>query len=738
MANPANFLLRALRPVSAILGIASGLVLNSSRAATWSEIDSALPSAGVNVRAVVIASKTPATIYATATGAEGSSYIFKTTDGAATWRPISSTVLANSVLVDPQNSSVVYALTGRGILKSTNGGDTWARAAAGLPDIFVSMLAIDPVTTSNLYAVVGNAIFKSTNGGESWNGLNTGFPPNTFSISVFVDPATPSNVYATGFAPQNGGPAAFLIAGTTDGGVSWNTVTANLPPNASLRLLAIAPTSPATLYAIGSLSVPGGPPPGQGLLKSTDRGQSWTAVDVGLPAGASIVSVVLDPNDASAIYLGVVFPFAEAGGILKSTDGGKSWRAISTGLPANTPIQSLAIDPVNSSTLYFISNGTFFKSTDGGAHWNKAVTGLSAVSVGALAVNRFDAGAVYAAVGNSLFKSVDSGSNWDKLFSFQLSIAPGAPFAPPFLSDAPAYPRSLLIDSSNPDILYAGTVRGNGCYFADNLLFKSIDGGRTWTDGVSPDRSGCVLGGLFGPSAGLKAIDPSDPNTLYVAETDDEDGGYGLLQSRDGGATWNPFGGNFPGNVQAGVWALAVDPGNPSTLYAGVDDVPIYSDDGTSQPGAGGVFKSTDGGATWKPIGLTGAAVNLLVIDPAQPGALYAATEGNYGSPRGFRGLFKSTDGGASWSEIGNGLGELRDLGANMTAIVIDPVDSNILYAGVSGGGVFKTSDGGATWSRLNQGLTNLDVRSLAIAPGGGHTLYAGTSNGLFRIVDVP
>jgi photosystem II stability/assembly factor-like uncharacterized protein len=80
----------------------------------------------------------------------------------------------------------------------------------------------------------------------------------------------------------------------------------------------------------------------------------------------------------------------------------------------------------------------------------------------------------------------------------------------------------------------------------------------------------------------------------------------------------------------------------------------------------------------------------------------------------------------------------LRDLGANMTAIVIDPVDSNILYAGVSGGGVFKTSDGGATWSRLNQGLTNLDVRSLAIAPGGGHKLYAGTSNGLFRIVDVP
>jgi photosystem II stability/assembly factor-like uncharacterized protein len=130
--------------------------------------------------------------------------------------------------------------------------------------------------------------------------------------------------------------------------------------------------------------------------------------------------------------------------------------------------------------------------------------------------------------------------------------------------------------------------------------------------------------------------------------------------------------------------------------------------------------------------------VNLLVIDSAQPSVLYAATEGNYGSPRGFRGLFKSTDGGATWSAIDNGLADLRDLGSNMTAIVIDSSSSNVLYAGFSGGGVFKSSDGGANWSRFNDGLANLDVRSLIIAPGAGHTLYAGTSGGVFRIIDAP
>ena len=112
----------------------------------------------MNVRAIVVAPGSPSTIYLSGFGADGSSRIFKTTDGAANWKPISSIVAANSIFVDPRNAAVVYALTDRGVLKSTNGGATWARAGAGLPDTFVSLLAIDPVTTSNLYAVAGFGI----------------------------------------------------------------------------------------------------------------------------------------------------------------------------------------------------------------------------------------------------------------------------------------------------------------------------------------------------------------------------------------------------------------------------------------------------------------------------------------------------------------------------------------------------------------------------------------------------
>ena len=67
---------------------------------------------------------------------------------------------------------------------------------------------------------------------------------------------------------------------------------------------------------------------------------------------------------------------------------------------------------------------------------------------------------------------------------------------------------------------------------------------------------------------------------------------------------------------------------------------------------------------------------------------------------------------------------------------MIDPIDANLLYLGVSGGGVFKSADGGATWMPFNAGLANRNVRSLAFAPGGGHVLYAGTAGGVFKIVD--
>ena len=724
MVKGGNVVGHARRLAAAILVVASGVVIDTSRAASWSPVNTGLPSAAVNVNAVAIVPAQSSTIYARTTSADGTGGIFKTTDGAGSWKAISNVVGVYSLAVDPQTPATIYVITRLGILKSTDGGESWVGAGAGLQNTYVSLLIVDPVSSSKLYAVTGNGIFKSTDGAASWNLLDTGLPPNTYITSIVIDPANPSRIYATGsFFQTNGAPTASLLR-STDEGQSWKIIDLGLGPNSSIGSLTISSTS--VLYAIAGTSI----------LKSADGGDHWTALDAGLPSGADIASLIVDPTNSSTLYLAVDFGFAEAGGILKSSDGGATWNAIKADLPANTPIDYLAIDPAASSTLYAISNSSLLKSTDAGVSWAESSTGLTAISTNALAVNRLDA-SVYAGAGNSVVKSVDGGASWSQLAAFQLFASNTPTFVPSFFADGQAaYPVTLLLDPINPDNLYASTIRGNGCYFADNLLFKSTDGGMNWDNSISPQDSGCVLGPFFAQSAGLKAIDPTDPKTLYVAEADDGDGYWSLLRSRDGGASWSSVG-DFLADLQTGVWTLAIDPTTPTTLYAGLDDVPFYDMAGTGMPGTGGVFKSTDGGTTWAASGLSGGAVTLLTIDPTQPNVLYAVTEGDYGTPRGFRGIFKSTDAGATWTEMDHGLEGLLATGSNIVALVMDPANSNTLYAGVSGSGVFKSSDAGASWSTFNSGLGNLDVRVLAPAPGSGHTLYAGTSGGVFRIDDV-
>jgi photosystem II stability/assembly factor-like uncharacterized protein len=169
------------------------------------------------------------------------------------------------------------------------------------------------------------------------------------------------------------------------------------------------------------------------------------------------------------------------------------------------------------------------------------------------------------------------------------------------------------------------------------------------------------------------------------------------------------------------VDSLAIDPTNNSTLYAGTTS---------------GVFKSTDGGATWISPGQQ-FGVAAVAIDPVYPSIVYAAGNQPFpevGSLPQFGGLFKSTDGGVTWTAMINGLASLIDSGASITALAISPDDTRIVHAATAGYGVFRSVDGGANWAPLNDGLTNLDVRLLALAPGASNMLYAGIRAGCLRL----
>lgn len=156
------------------------------------------------------------------------------------------------------------------------------------------------------------------------------------------------------------------------------------------------------------------------------------------------------------------------------------------------------------------------------------------------------------------------------------------------------------------------------------------------------------------------------------------------------------------------VYALALDPQVPTTLYAGT---------------ARGVFKSTNSGESWSAVNIglgRETKVSALVIDPKIPSTLYAAVGGDS------FGVFKSMNSGASWNAVNTGLEKV----VGIHTLAVDPQNSSTIYAGGTGGGVFKSVNGGASWSLANVGLTGDStykaVMALAIDPQAPSTVYVG------------
>jgi len=692
---------------AAILFTTCGILLASRLPERWREINAGLSATGVGVGALVIDPENTANIYARTYSGK----IFKSTDGGANWRALSNILGVNSLVIDPTTSSKIYVGTDHGVFKSIDRGESWTSANTGLVAGSITKVAIDATTTSTLYAVASfDGVFKSTNGGTSWVSINTGLPSNAYIQSLAVDPIVSSTIYVS-----YGLPDGFRLMKSIDGGESWNVIATS--GGMDVNRMAFDPTTSSTIYL----------PARNGIFKSIDGGMSWNLVNAGVPAGAVAISIAVDPATPSTIYVAYSFGFATGGGIARSTDGGRSGNIINSGLPSNMLVGSLAIDPTTQDAIYA---GTYtlgglgagvFKSTDGGASWNSANSGLTAIDIRSLAIDPVNATNVYAGGVGGLFKSGNNGESWTHLLELQIpapSFPPG--ISPPPFASGNGSVQSVAIDFVDPNTLYTATQRIDGCAFSDQLLFKTIDGGAHWDKRVSPDRSGCVLSGLL-------VMDPTDPNTLYVDESDVIDGGGWLLKTTDGGSTWKTIW-DWQRGLEFALNAIVIDPTNPATLYAGSDDQYF------SRPGVGGLFKSIDGGASWSKTSLGDTAVSALAMDPTNSNTLYAATENFYSKPKGFRGLFKSTDSGVSWVAMNTGLEGVLASRFRLTSLVIDPTHSNVIYAATAGGGIFRTSDGGVTWSAFNNGLENFDVRVLAFAKGDAKTLYAGTGGGVFAI----
>ncbi len=231
-----------------------------------------------------------------------------------------------------------------------------------------------------------------------------------------------------------------------------------------------------------------------------------------------------------------------------------------------------------------------------------------------------------------------------------------------------------------------------------------------------------ISGGRVTAVAGV----PGNNETYYVGGADG-----GVFRTQDGGTTWKAL---FQYESEASIGALAVDPTDPEIVWAGTGEANIRNDVSYGD----GIYKSTDSGAHWKRMGLEKSfQISAIAIDPHHPGAVMVAAMGSPWADNEQRGVFRTTDGGATWQKVlylGPGVG--------ISDLAMDPQNPQVLFAAsyrfrrtpwnFSDGGpedaIYKSLDQGQTWSRLTgHGLPEKPVGriGLAIAPSSHHVVYA-------------
>jgi photosystem II stability/assembly factor-like uncharacterized protein len=237
------------------------------------------------------------------------------------------------------------------------------------------------------------------------------------------------------------------------------------------------------------------------------------------------------------------------------------------------------------------------------------------------------------------------------------------------------------------------------------------------------------------------AVNPKNHSEIYVGV-----GAGNIWKTTNNGTTWSPV---FDKYGAYAIGCLAIDPDNPSVVWAGTGE-----NTHQRQLGYGdGVYKTEDGGASWKNMGLKESRqIGMIAVDPRNSDVVYVAAEGSIWGPGGERGLYKTTDGGKTWNKI---LDISENTGVNN--VVFDPRNPDVLYATSEqrrrhvytkiGGGpesaVYKSKDAGNTWNKIMTGLPTGDIggMGLAISPVNPDVLYiimeaAGESSGFYRSVN--
>jgi photosystem II stability/assembly factor-like uncharacterized protein len=358
--------------------------------------------------------------------------------------------------------------------------------------------------------------------------------------------------------------------------------------------------------------------------------------------------------------------------------------------------------------------------TDSSAAISAAVSSLRMREIGPavmggriadIEVSHADSSTWYVAVGSGgLWKTTNAGITWTPIFDDQPSYSIG----------------EVTIDPTNADVIWVGTgenVSGRHVAWGTGV-YKSMDGGRSWK----------AMGLTESEHIGRILVDPRDSEVVFVAAEGplwSPGGDRGLFRSWDGGATWDLV---LEVDENTGITDVEFDPSEPDTLYAAAYQRRRHVWSFLGGGPESGIYKSTDGGNTWREItnGLPSGDIGKigLAVTPADPDRVYATVEADEDE----RGFYRSTDKGESWSKrnsyISGGTGPHY-----YQEIEASPIDADVVYQM----DVFirSTRDGGETFNILGNGSEkHSDNHALWIDPANGNHLIAGTDGGLYESFD--
>jgi photosystem II stability/assembly factor-like uncharacterized protein len=597
--------------------------------------------------------------------------LYRSSDSGGTWSEVLALDGISVFDIEFAPEGTAYIGTQDSVRESTDEGLSWAVLNLGIGvNDQVFDLALDPSDPSIIWAGIADAsgsqpvnVMRSTDAGATWGNRT---PPLAQPISgrgIAIDPGDSNTVIAV-FGGDFGGGQVWV---TTDGGDSWTNRSTGLPDN----------PMQAVVYDGTRLLVGGGQRFGSqnvGLYQSTDLGATWTPLHDGTWPVLVVDAIAVDSNDSQTILVAV-----DGSGVNRTTDGGGTWQ-IGIGGTAALAARSLRFRPGTSTDLFLgTSSLAVFRSTDSGNTFVQSSNGITELNLFSVDANPLApdqvAVAFQGANNGGVFSSTDAGATW------QLESAPPTRYsAVRFAPDG-----TLYAISSGPS-----TVAQEGLYRREN--------NGTWTP-LGPDQ-----GPLFESDLDTMRFSHNNPNLILLGGSDFGVAGFEgtVWRSTDAGQGWNKV-------YELGDFHRITD---LEIIEDGRDQNMVAAWNSESGDNIGGALRSTDNGGSWfdSSTGLPGFfRGHRLCASPTDPQALFISAWLSFQSG----GLFRTTDAGATWTSTGwTGNQTVGDVACH-------PSDDQTLFVTQLSGGdaVLRSQDAGTTFSPFANGLENaVAPRELAFA----------------------